>query len=129
MKKMIKNCLATSALAILLLAVIALFYGGRFLCIETVFQIAFSSVIIHLALALVKHFESNYFLIEVLVEVGTVLIILLSLGVWFRWFDSLPVWILILMGITVYIIGCMIDLFHIHNDIRYINTCLMDKKL
>lgn len=124
MKKKIRNCLATTGLALILLAMVAMIYRGRFLCIETVFQVLGVSVLIHIGLMLLEKFESRYFFVEILAEVGMELLILIAAGFAFHWYESVPVWVLLLMGIAVYVIGCMIDMFRIKSDINVINDCL-----
>lgn len=125
MKKKIRNCLATTGIALVLLATTAFLYQARFLCIETVFQVFGACICIHLGLALLESFESKYCSLEILAEIGIVLTILVIAGFIFGWYTSMPVWVLLLMGIAVYAIGCMIDMFKIQSDINVINEYLL----
>lgn len=120
-KHEIRICLATIGLSLILLACVAMLYNARFLCVETVFQTSAANVIIHVGLCFLKRFESSYFIVEILVEMGYILLVLICAGFIFGWYSSTPIGILILMGITVYIIGSLIDIFRIKNDIRLIN--------
>lgn len=128
MKTWIKNVLATTGLALILLGIVALMFQGRFLCIETVFQVLVSCIIIHLILILLKRFESKYIFIELLAEIGCTLAVLIISGIIFRWFESIPVWVLVVMGILVYVIGCMIDMFQITRDVNHINKTIQKRK-
>ena len=128
MKKKITGCLATTALAILVLGIVALLSGGHFLCIETVYQILLANVLIHGWIFVVQRFESPYFLIEITLELGGVLLLLLGLWALFSWYESVSVFTLVLMGIIVYVLGCVIQVFQIQNDLDYINDKLAQKE-
>ena len=128
MKNIIKNSLATTGLALMIFSIVAVLYNGKLICIETVFQILLSSLVINFILILLKHFESKFFLVEVFTEIGSTLAVLIVAGYWFNWYVSTPIWVLIIMGIVVYLIGCLIDMFHITNDIKFINDQIMKRK-
>lgn len=128
MKNIIKNSLATTGLALMILSIVAILYNGKLICIETVFQILFSSLVINFILIFLKHFESKFFLVELFAEIGSTLTVLIVAGYWFNWYESIPIWVLIIIGIVVYLVGCLIDMFHITNDIRFINDQLMKRK-
>lgn len=128
MKKKITGCLATTALTILVLGIVALLSGGHFLCIETVYQILLANVLIHGWISVVQRFESPYFLMEITFELGGVLLFLIGLGSLFSWYESVSVFTLILMGIIVYVLGCVIQVFQIQNDLDYINDKLAQKE-
>ena len=124
MKSKIQNIFAITGIALVLLSVIAQFYGGRFLCIETVYQVLGVCTAIQLVLMLLRKFESPYFIVEILLEIGAVLVLILVSGAVFHWYDSLPAWVLIIMGVAVYLTGCAIDIFQIQNEVKMINHYL-----
>lgn len=124
MKRIIRNWLATTGLSLLLLAAVAAVYGGHAIFIVTMFQTGLANVVIHLGLELLKRFESSYFLVEIVVEIGYVLAVLILFGYLFGWYESTPLWILVIMGIAVYFIGCLVDVFRIRNDVDAINRQL-----
>ncbi len=128
MKNIIRNTLAMTGLALTILCIVALIYQGRFLCIETVFQVLFACVVIQIVLILLKHFESEYILVEVVVEIGCVLAVLFLAGYFFHWFVSIPGWVLAVIGILVYAIGCIIDMFQIKRDVNQINDIIRKRK-
>lgn len=128
MKSKIQNVFAITGIALVLLSVVAKLYGGRFLCIETVYQVFAVSVVIQVVLVLLKKFESRYFMVEILLEIGAVLGLLLVAGVFFDWYSSIPVWVLVVMGLLVYLIGCVIDMFQIQNEVKTINRYLEKQK-
>lgn len=124
MKRSMTNCLASTGLSMILLALVAKLYSASFLCIETVFQILGANILIHAGLFFLKFYESRYYIIEILVDIGYVLAVLMIFGALFGWYGSTPLWVLILMGITVYLVAGLIDVFHINNDISIINRKL-----
>jgi hypothetical protein len=127
MKKRIVNCLATTALALILLAVIALLHQASFLFISSVYQTLLANIAIHAGLALIKRFESKYFIVEMLWELGYILAVLTVCGFSFDWFRSTPLWIVIIMGIAVYLIGCAVNIFKINNDLMLINRAIKEE--
>ena len=124
MKSKIQNIFAITGIALVLLSVIAQFYGGRFLCIETDYQVLGVCTAIQLVLMLLRKFESPYFIVEILLEIGAVLVLILVSGAVFHWYDSLPAWVLVIMGVAVYLTGCAIDIFQIQNEVKMINHYL-----
>lgn len=124
MKSKIQNIFAITGIALVLLSVIAQFYGGRFLCIETVYQVLSVCTAIQLVLMLLRKFESPYFIVEILLEIGAVLVLILVSGAVFHWYDSLPAWVLVIVGVAVYLTGCAIDIFQIQNEVKMINHYL-----
>lgn len=123
-KSKIKNCLATTALVLILLGIIALLYGAQFLCITTLYEVLLANIVLHIGLSFVERFESTYCLIEILVEIGYCLIVMLLFGMIFDWYSTTPLWILILLVITVYIAGSLIDLYKINSHLSSINKQL-----
>lgn len=124
MKNKLKICFATTGLSLLLLTVVATLYHAQFLCLTTVYQVFLANVLIHIGLTLLERFESPYFLLEILLEVGYILIVLIIFSFLFDWYSSTPLWILILLGITVYFIGSLIDVFRLSNNLTFINNQL-----
>ncbi|MBP3886606.1 MAG: hypothetical protein J6F30_02970 [Cellulosilyticum sp.] len=124
MKHKIRLCLATTGLTLLLLSVIASFYHAQFLCLSTVYEVFLTTIVIYIGLALLEHFESPYYLIEILLEISYIEVILILFGFMFNWYRSLPLGLLILLGFLVYVIGCSIDLIRTNHHLAYINSKL-----
>jgi hypothetical protein len=124
MKKLIRNTLATTGLTLIVLATVATIFNGEFIFVRSIYECFLANIIIHIGLIIVQIFESKYFLIEVLFEVSYVLIVLIVSGFLFHWYNSTPLWIVILMGISIYLISCWINIFRINQDITFINRQL-----
>lgn len=124
MKNIIKICLATTGLSLIFVSLVATFYRANFLCIATVYQILLSNIVIHLGLMLLQRFESKYCIIETLVDIAYVLLVLILFGIWFNWYSSTPLGILIVIGVATYILGSFIDLYRVTTHVTFINQQL-----
>lgn len=124
MKKLLINCLATTGLTLIILTTVAYLYQANFLCLSSVYQTLLVNILIHVGLVFVRKIESKYFVIEVAIEIGYVMVIILVFGAVFKWFTNPPLWVIVLMGLVVYIICCLINIFHINGDISFINDQL-----
>lgn len=124
LKKLVQNCLATTGLTLVILAVIASLYQAKCLFVSSVYQSLIVNIIIHLGLILLQKYESKYYVIEFIVNIGYVLGILIAFGFLFKWYNSMPLWVVSLMGIVVYLFSCIFSIFKINDDISFINNQL-----
>ncbi len=128
MKDEIKNCMATTGLALVILAVVATLNGARFLFISSVYQTLAANIVIHLGLSLLKRFECKYFIVEIVAELGYVLAVLAISGYVFGWYSSTPIWLLAIIGTVVYLLGSLINIFRVNSDVEFINHQLKLRK-
>lgn len=123
-KRRIAEILVTTALAIIGLSIVAVICHGRYLCVDTIFQIVFVNVLIHLGLWLFQNLECSYFYVEILGDLGIVLVILLPAGYLFSWFESISPFLLGVLGMVVYGVACLIEVIQIQNNLKKINRLL-----
>jgi hypothetical protein len=116
--------MATTGLTLIILALIASLYQAKFLFVSSVYQSFIVNILIHFGLILVQKFESKYFIIEFIFEIGFILGLLVAFGFLFKWYSSTPLWVVILMGIVIYLLGCLVNIIKIKDDISYINKQL-----
>lgn len=128
MIKLIKNCLATTGITLLLLATVATMYQGTVIFISSIYESFVVNIIIHVGLLFVRKLESNYSIIELFLSVGYVLCVLIVAGFVFNWYSSTPLWVVVLMGVCIFAVACIIDLFKINEDIKFINHTLKKRK-
>ncbi len=128
MKKLIKNTLATTGLTLIILATAATIYHAELIFISSIYESFLANIIIQTGLILVHRFESKYFCIEILFEIGYILSVLIIAGFLFSWYSSTPIWIVVLMGVGIYFISCWINMIRINSDITVINQQLKAKK-
>lgn len=121
MKTLIKNILATTGLTLLVLGGIATIYGGKYLFISSVFESLLVNALIHMGLLLVSKLENKYYFVEVLYEVAYVFLVLIPAGYLFGWYSTTRLWIVMLMGVVIYVCGCFISIFRVTSDVTAIN--------
>ncbi len=128
MQKLIKNTLATTGLTLIVLAVVATCFKAECLLVSSVYECLLVNIIIQIGMIFLQKIESKYFMVEVLLQNGFILFILILAGFLFRWYNSTPIWVIVLMGIVIYFISYFINLFRLNEDIAYINRQLKERK-
>ncbi len=124
MKKILTNIFATTGLSLLLLSAIALCYDAECLYITSVFQTLEANVVIHIGLLFVQKMELKYTMLEGVLEIGIIIGVLIGSGAIFQWFSSTPVWVLIIMGIVIYIVSWALNLLHMKQEAQEINELI-----
>ncbi len=124
MKRIITNILATTGLALVILAIIASVYEAEFLLISAIFQTLAANTVIHLGLLLTRKLESKYAMLEATVDIVWTVFVLIVSGAVFSWYSSTPIIILIVMGASIYLIGMWLSMVRIREDIAEINKLL-----
>lgn len=125
MKKLLINCLATTALTIMMHAAIsAIFFGASLMFIKNVFEILAVNLVVHIGLIFVQKFEIKYIIIERIVEVAFVLIVVLPAGFLFDWYSTNSMWIVLIICVVIYFVGCFIDIMKVNDEIADINKLI-----
>lgn len=124
MRRTVLNITSTTGVTLVMLAIIGTLSGAKFLFISSVFQSLAANIVIHLGYFLTRKFESDYVILEATLDIGYTIIVLIIFGLIFHWFTSTPIWILIIMSITIYIVGLLLSLFRIRDEIDIINQLL-----
>lgn len=127
MKKFIVNVFTTTGISLLLLSIIAVFYEAECLYLKTVFQNLGVNIVIHLALLLVHKIQMKYAMFEIALEIALIVGVLLIFGAMFGWFTSTPVWILVIMGIVMYIVSLVLNLLHMQQEAQEINALIQKR--
>ncbi|MDD3415573.1 MAG: hypothetical protein PHY47_16450 [Lachnospiraceae bacterium] len=127
MKKIVVNIMSTTGLSLVILALIGIFSGAKFLCLDSVFQLFGANVAIHLGLILTNKFESKYLILESFLDISYTIGIVLAFGFAFNWYLYIPVWILVIMAVVVYLIGCAISIFRLREDVKIVNELLQNR--
>lgn len=128
MQKLVKNTLATTGLTLITLAFTASFFKAECLYIRSVYECLLVNIVIQIGMIFLQKIESKYFMVEVLIQNGFILLILILSGFLFHWYNSTPIWVIVLMGIVIHFISSFINLFRINEDIAYINKQLKERK-
>lgn len=128
MKRNIVNIFATTGISILLLSIVALFYKAEYLYLKTVFQVLGVNIIVHLGLVLIQKLPIKYALLKTVLDVILITGTLLVFGVLFDWFTSTPVWVLVIMGIVMYMLSLFLDLLQMKKEAQEINELIRKRK-
>lgn len=127
MKKNIVNILATTAISLLLLSVVALFFRASCIYLETVFQTFAVNVIAHLGIMFLKKMEIKNIFVETLLEIIFIICVLLVSGRLFQWFKSLSFFLLSCMGLVIYLISLFLNLLQMKQEAKEINLLIKNR--
>lgn len=124
MKKTIVNILSTTAISLLLLSVVALFFRASCIYLETVFQTFGVNIIAYLGIIFIKKFELRNIFTETVLEISFIICELFVFGQLFHWFTSLPFFLIVYMGVVIYIISLFLNLLQMKQEAEEINLLL-----
>ncbi len=128
MKKILTNIMSTTGITLVILAAVALLYGGECLFVSTVFQILAANAAVHFGLILTNKYENKYPILEALLNITYTTAVILIFGFIFDWYSSTPIGILIIMVLLVYVIGYFISVLGTKEDMEEINRLLRERK-
>jgi hypothetical protein len=127
MRKMILNITSTMGITLVMLALIGTFSGATLICIDSIYQAFAANIVIHTGYLLTRRFESEYVILEASLDIGYTIIVLISFGFIFHWFSSIPIWMLMIMSVTIYIAGLLLSMFRTREEIDTINKLLQKR--
>lgn len=128
MKKTVLNIMASIGIILIVLSVIAMMYGGKAICINTIFEVTLLSALMHLGFILIHRFDIQSPVLEMMADISYTMAIALITGAVFHWYQSIPVWVLVIMVFVIYLSGCLIDLYRTKEEVRVINELLQSRK-
>lgn len=124
MKRNIVNVFATTGISLLLLSIIALCYDADCLYLKTVFQVFAVNIVIHLERLLTYKIQIKYAMLETTLEIVLIVGVLFIFGTIFDWFTSTPSWIVVIMGIVMYVVSFVLNLLHMKQEAQEINALI-----
>lgn len=122
MKKILTNIFATTGFSLILLAVIAVFFGVQWLLLITLFQVLLANVLIHLSLFIRQKWELQSVFLATVTDIVIINGIVFLLSAVFSW--NVGNWVLLLIGLMVYLISCLLDLFYLNQEAHEINLLI-----
>ena len=128
MKKIWVNILCSTAITLLILAILGAISGAQFLFINSVFQCFIVNIVIHIGLLFTHRFESNYAILEFMLDIGYMEAIVIIFGAIFNWYGSTPIWVLAIMTTIIYIVGVFLNMVQIRQEVKEINELLQKRK-
>lgn len=121
LKKRISNCLITTAVALIVLSIVALFYHGTMICISTIFETFLLSIVLQILLEVLSSLEIKNMYLEILCKYATVIGLTIAFGYFCNWIQSLPGYVLIPMAAFIYFLCCRMEVNKTKADIDEIN--------
>lgn len=127
MKKIIVNIMTTTGISLVALAIpLNLLYGLDNISFYNVFTTLGVNIVLHLGLLLTHKFESKYFVLEALLDIGYIVIVL---SIWGALFDWMPIWMLAIMGVLIYLISLHLSMVRIRAEVSAINKSLQRRNV
>ena len=127
MKKLIVDIFTTTGISLVILAIIARLIPADIPFFGTVMPVLLANIVIHLGLRLTNKFESEYLLLEGLIDVAYITTVLIIFGWIFHWFKMTPPWALAIMAVFIYIVSVLLKTVRVREDIKEINE-LIEKR-
>jgi uncharacterized membrane protein YqhA len=128
MKKTVVNTMATTGAALVALTIFAVIIGGISIYVHTILEILAANIVIHFGLFLIRKFESSYAALAYFFDISYLIADLVVFGVIFDSYSSVPVWVLIIVGVAIYLYGLFTNMVRIRNDIKEMDELLQKRK-
>ncbi len=127
MRKMMLNIMATTGITLVVLAGIAICYGGTVIFISTVFQALALNIAIYIGIYIMNHFEYRYPILETGLKLLYVIAAVLVSGWIFDWYADLPVVVLVLMTVGIFGACMCLDTLSLRDEVKAINVLIEEK--
>ena len=127
MKKLILNIFSTTGISLLVLSLVATFYGGTVICIDTIFQVLGLNVVVFIGLQFIEYFEYHYPILETGLKLAYIIVLVLIFGLIFGWYSNLSGGVLILMTIGIFIVCVFLDTISLLGEVKSINGLIVSE--
>lgn len=124
MRKFMVNIFATTGISILLLSMTALLFQAKYICVETVFQVLGTNIMVHIGLNFLGKLEMKDTILEIALDLALITGMLVVFGSVFHWYTSTPIWILVVMGVVLYIVSSLLHLLCMKREAQEINALI-----
>lgn len=128
MKKISVNILSSTAITLLILAVVGTISGARCLFINSVFQSFFVNIVIHTGLLFTRRFESRYAILELTLDISYIEAVAIIFGAVFNWYRSVPISVLSIITAIIYIVEVFMNVVHTRRKVEEINELLRKRE-
>lgn len=126
MRKAVTNFFATTGISLILLSLFALYFQAHWLLLVTIFQVFLVNILIHLALLTRQKWEFQQELVGSLLDLVIIEGIIYILSFPFHWNASL--WVLLSIGLIIYLISRLLDLFYLGQEAQEINSLIKKRR-
>ncbi|MGT2750963.1 hypothetical protein ACVRXF_08720 [Streptococcus orisasini] len=126
MRKIVTNTLATTAISLILLALFALYFRAEWILLITIFQVFLVNILIHLALLLRKKWEVQWEMARGLLDLVLIEGIIFGSSFPFHW--NAKLWVLLVIGLIIYLLSYLLDLFYLGQEAQEINSLIRKRR-
>ena len=128
LKKIILYVFASTGAVLFLLAIYRILINNNPIYGVNILQIIGANIVITIGLNLTEKIESRYAILEILIDIGFMIAVIVSFGVLFEWYNKVPIWFTVIMVIVIYISFYLLDVIRVRKDIEEINELLKKNK-
>lgn len=125
-KQVIVNVLATTALSIFLMCIVAIIRGFSLMGIVVPFEILLVNLLAHIGFIILEKINMRYKAINYLIMLIYLIGIIVGFGYLFKWFVVNEIWVVCIVGVAVFIFALIIDIIRINRDASKINSSLQE---
>lgn len=123
-KHLLINTLATTALSIFLMCIVAIIKGFTLMAIAVPFQILLANLLAHIGFIVFDKINMKYRIINYAVMLVYLIGVILGFGFLFDWFAVNEIWIVCVVGVIVFVLAIVMDIIKINRDAKEINASL-----
>lgn len=120
-KEWFKNFLATTAITIIIITLVGVATGDSTVKIVSILPSVAANAAIHLGIYGIRRVASVYLVLELLLEFGFVVGVMLLTGYVSGWFTTTSPWITVGITVVVFAAACLIDIVHLNRELDEIN--------
>lgn len=125
-KRIAVNALATTALSIFLMCLVAIIKDFTLMGIVVPFEILLVNLLAHIGFILLDKINMRYKILNYIAMLVYLIGIIIGFGFLFKWFIVNEIWIVCVVGVAVFIIALVIDIVKINRDASKINSSLQE---
>lgn len=127
MKNFTVNVFATTGISLTLLSIVALLNHAQHLHSLIALQTLGVNFVIHAGCLLAHKLELKHLLFETIFDLLVIIATLVCFGAIFGWFMSTPVWVLVIIGVLMYLISLLLNLMDMGREAQELNR-LIEKR-
>ena len=124
MKKVLLNIMATTGISLVVLSLVATWYDGSLICIDTIFQVLGLNVVIYIGLYFMEFMEYRFAILETALKLTYIIALVLVTGLIWEWYNNLPVAVLVLMTIGIFVACVCLDAISLISEVKSINVLI-----
>ncbi len=128
MKNFIKQCLLIFSLIIIVAFLVPALVSNTWDDFIVILEFLLVTVVARLGLLLINKYLNGHRYVEIGLELAMLLTVVFAFGWVFKWYTLEYIWIIPAMVIPAYLIGNVLDIIKMRQDVAYINQQIQFRK-